>query len=155
MSLTLASGSVTESLHLVQDLLISQLRLTGTCGYLSGRFCYTNNSHAFQATAVRHATSIICTSQTDSCRIRTSIKISIRWKQSLKYSLPVLQPKSVQSSIWEISACPKEVCFSASGIPIHCCILQVLHTSRIKIYLDLLLKSEDTPLISMFTRVNI
>lgn len=35
MSLTLASGSVTESLHLIQDLLISQLRLTGTCSYLS------------------------------------------------------------------------------------------------------------------------
>lgn len=78
MSLTLASGSVTESLNLIQALLISQLRLTGTCGYLSDGFCYTKNSHAFQTIAVRYAATIICRSQIDSCSIRTSIKISIR-----------------------------------------------------------------------------
>lgn len=78
MLLTLASGSATESLHLIQDLLISQLRLTGTCGYLSDGFGYTNTSHAFQTTSVRLATFITCRSQTDSCSIRTSTKISMR-----------------------------------------------------------------------------
>lgn len=126
MSVTLASGSVTESLHLIQDLLISQLRLTGTCGYLSDGFCYTNNSHAFQITAVRYATSIICRSQADSCTIRTSIKISIRWKQSLKCTffmlenglLYLLSNQSLCIAVFERClpfACPKGVHFSASG----------------------------------------
>lgn len=38
MSRTLASVLVTETLHLIRALLISQLRLTGPCGYLSAGF---------------------------------------------------------------------------------------------------------------------
>lgn len=73
MSGTLASGSVTESLHLTQDLLIAQLRLTGTCGYLSDGFCYTNNNHAFQTTAVRNATSI-----SSGCQAAAALELELK-----------------------------------------------------------------------------
>lgn len=53
----------------------------------------------------------------------------------------------VHSSIWDISA----ICLSKGGS----FLCQVLHTSRTKMSLDLLVKIEVTPLISMFSPVNI
>lgn len=73
MSGTSSSGSVTESPHLIQDLLTAQLRLTGTCGYLSDGFCYTNNNHAFQSTAVRNATSI-----SSGCQAAAALELALK-----------------------------------------------------------------------------
>lgn len=157
MLLTLASGSVTESLHLIQDLLISQLRLTGTCGYLSDGFCYTNTSRAFQTASVRHATFITCRSHTDSCSIRRSIKIGVGRLWGLQRT-PLLFPAEVraQHSLRHLPcACPKGTHFSARATLPDCSTLDVLHTRKTNISLDFLGKIEITPLMCMFSPVNI
>lgn len=146
MSGTLSSGSVTESLHLIQDLLIAQLRLTGTCGYLSDGFCYTNNNHTFQTTAVRNATSISSGRQA-AAAMELALKSALHKSKVKNSVLCLFSNQSLCTAVFVMYlpfAWAKGVCFCASGT-----LLYWYTTSVLKIYLYLLVKIGVTPLISI------